>query len=87
MILIQEPLDFHFLFADAVGFIPVHFRFPDMPAWKPHLCQAFQFPPSTSTELPLQAHDTTDAAPDGNRFYFFDLTRASCKTQQNWPSG
>ena len=66
-------LDFHLLFADTMGFIPVHFSFPDMSIWKPHLRQAFKFPPSTATELFLQAHDITDAAPDGNRFDYLDI--------------
>jgi len=63
MILVQEPLDFHLLFADTMGFIPVQFRFPDMAAWKPHLRHAFKFSPAAATELFLEPHNIPDAAP------------------------
>jgi hypothetical protein len=71
MILIQEPLDFQLLFADTMGLIPVHFSFPDIPAWQPHLRHPFKLSPAASPELFLKPHDITDAAPDGHRFNFF----------------
>jgi hypothetical protein len=74
MILVQEPLDFHLLFGDTMGLIPVQFSFPDIPAWQPHLRHAFKLSPAAAAELLLQPHDITDAAPDGNRLDYLDIT-------------
>jgi len=44
-----------------------------MAALKLHLRKTFKFSPSATTELFLQPHNITDAAPDGHSFDFLDV--------------
>jgi hypothetical protein len=74
MILIQEPLYFHFPFADTMCFIPVHFGFTDIAALQPHLRQSFKLSPAAATELFLKPHNITNPAPTGNCCNFLDFS-------------
>jgi len=45
-----------------------------MATLEPHLGNPFQLSPAAATELLLQPHNITNAAPDGHRFNFFDFS-------------
>ena len=73
MVLVQQTLNFHFLSAYAVGFIPVHFGIAYPPTLEADFGNAFELTPPSGTILFLVSHNIPDSTTDGQSLNIFDF--------------
>jgi len=73
MVSLPKPLDFHFLSAYSMRFIPMNFGVTNPSAPQADLCNSFHFPPSARAILFPETHDIAYSPTDSDSLNLFDF--------------